>query len=251
MATDSFPKLAQVLLIIAASVWAQADDGAVSPVDIPRLDQLNTGENVVAVVVHLEKPMPLATLAAMQIEVARMMRPTGLEFQWQQHSDQLASGAFPYVVFAQFSGTDYAWSGAAPYVVVARFSGTCEIPGPARSDGSSSALGRTYVSDGRSTSFCDVDCDRVGNFIQEKTSYADTLARQRLLGTALGRVLVHEMYHILADTREHGRNGISRAGVKPWELVGPHTNLDPKDVEAIQRRLSRPIGVGVVSPESR
>ncbi len=42
---------------------------------------------------------------------------------------------------------------------------------------------------------------------------------QRLMGTALGRVLAHEVVHVLAPEREHARAGLMRASLHPHHLT--------------------------------
>ncbi len=42
---------------------------------------------------------------------------------------------------------------------------------------------------------------------------------QRLMGIALGRVLAHEVVHVLAPEREHARAGLMRASLHPHHLT--------------------------------
>jgi hypothetical protein len=43
--------------------------------------------------------------------------------------------------------------------------------------------------------------------------------RDRVLGRALGRVLAHELYHILSGTKRHSARGLAKASFAVDELI--------------------------------
>ena len=62
----------------------------------------------------------------------------------------------------------------------------------------------------------------------------------------MGRVLAHELYHIVADTSEHGRDGVAQAALSPRQLTSGLLELEPPEVAAVQKGLSQ-LGVHQVS----
>jgi hypothetical protein len=53
----------------------------------------------------------------------------------------------------------------------------------------------------------------------------------------MGRVLAHELYHMVADTDEHGEDGVAQPALSARELTSGQLELRPSDVAAIQSGL--------------
>ena len=96
------------------------------------------------------------------------------------------------------------------------------------------------MTEGRILSYCEVDCDGVRSMIRSATSGESFVQTQNLFGRALGRVLAHEVFHILTGTTRHRREGVSKAVVTPEELVDGVIKLEQEEVEAIYRHLFPP-----------
>jgi len=71
--------------------------------------------------------------------------------------------------------------------------------------------------------FADIRCDAVSSLVGQ----ADSL----LFGRALGRVLAHELWHILGNTFAHGENGIAQRALSAEQLVSGRLALDPADLD--------------------
>jgi hypothetical protein len=54
-----------------------------------------------------------------------------------------------------------------------------------------------------------------------------------LLGRALGRVLAHEVVHILSKSGTHGRTGVARTSLSGSQLIAPELRLGAADLERI------------------
>lgn len=64
--------------------------------------------------------------------------------------------------------------------------------------------------------------------------------RSRILSRALGRVLAHEIGHVLLDFPAHDRTGLMRPAFLPDDLVGfdhSHLRLSPAFVRRLEHRL--------------
>ena len=67
--------------------------------------------------------------------------------------------------------------------------------------------------------FSDVDCDAVRGFLQKEMLSRPVDSREEIYGRALGRVLAHELYHVLAGTAIHGACGIAKSGYTVTDLL--------------------------------
>ena len=62
-----------------------------------------------------------------------------------------------------------------------------------------------------------------------------------LLGRALGRVLAHEVVHILSKSGQHGTSGVARTALSGSQLIAPELRLEPEDLDRINLdRISDP-----------
>ena len=183
----------------------------------------NTGtekipENVFAVVMTFEQDFSRPTLENMQRELEYILEPFDFQFRWRL-------------------GLNDRREEIANLLISVRMRGRCSIslpeeppkPFPTR------VLGQTEMSEGKLLSYCDVDCDGVRNMIWSAVSGESFVQMQNLMGRALGRVLAHDVFHILAGTTRHRRNGISRAVMTPEDLVEGVMQLEPEEVEGIRR----------------
>ena len=53
------------------------------------------------------------------------------------------------------------------------------------------------------------------------------------MGRALGRVVAHELVHILSKSAAHSEDGVSRRALSPKQLISPILRLSPYDLERI------------------
>jgi hypothetical protein len=152
---------------------------------------------------------------AMREEVDAIMGPIGLHFEWRSIPASSTGG---------FSNE----------LVVVSFTGRCRMDNAFLPRVESGALGWTYLLDGHASSFSVVDCDRIRQFINPVVAAVRWEDRDGMLGRALGRVLVHELYHVFSDSKRHASRTLVRAFYTPHELVFDHPRLDEKDVDTLR-----------------
>ena len=155
------------------------------------------------------QPLP-AAIQAMESEVGALLAETGARFSWLM----LDKDAQPQT----FSD-----------LAVLRFRGNCHMPtrGPLKAeDGSNVTLGSTEVDSGFMTSYSDVECDKITACIANLLRSSCEPDRQVAFRRALGRVVAHELYHILARTKKHTHSGIARSVQSPFDLIKDHFQLD-------------------------
>jgi hypothetical protein len=165
----------------------------------------------VALFVRFDEPPAEQVGEALRAEVDHIMEPAGIRFDWKELPK--ATGREVY-----------------RELVVVRFKGSCR-PREQRRWPGSIALGWTHTSDGELLPFIDVECDRVLDVMGSELRAVDPEEREEVLGRALGRVLSHELYHVLGRTRKHGSQGVAKAEYSALELTGDEFLLNESDVE--------------------
>jgi|SRR5208337_4728642 len=121
-------------------------------------------------------------------------------------------------------------------LVVVKLVGRCDMDGPAAIL-IAGPLGWSHEANGVVLPFSDLACDNIRGAVQSASISGNPLRGNFLLGRAMGRVLAHELYHIVADTTEHADDGVAQAALSARELTSGRLELQPSDVEAMQTGL--------------
>jgi hypothetical protein len=158
----------------------------------------------VAIILQFDAHHSESSVSEMKRELQSLMRDTGVELHWRRLDELSASDSFPSVV-------------------VVTFHGSCEmkaVPPPLSSE--PVALAYTHVSNGNVIPFADVECDHIRNSLGP-ARIASGARGDLLFGRALGRVLAHELHHIIDRTRAHTQHGISRKSLSARDLIADRT----------------------------
>jgi len=146
--------------------------------------------------------------SAMEQEVRSVFSPTGIEIDFEAVTPELR-------VYVQ--------------AVIVRFQGDCradaplERRGPVRNNGEE--LGVTHIVNGRILPFADINCDTIRQIVGKPG-----VGQDQLLGRALGRVVGHELYHVLTGYTGHGHSGLAAAVFSRADLVAPHRAFAERDL---------------------
>jgi hypothetical protein len=133
-------------------------------------------------------------LNSMRRELSRLMQTAGYELEWRGPQDShIDTGAF---------------------LAVVELKGDCEAPsgnlGPGSSLPNTAQLASTFISDGQVLPFSWVNCGNVTKLLAPALLYQPSARGDFIFGRALARLIAHEFYHILMQTPEHTRSGISK-----------------------------------------
>ena len=124
-------------------------------------------------------------------------------------------------------------------IVVFKMRGKCAMDSfPPLPDELGLPLAITHSSDGDILSFGAIDCDRVRTSLKRTMIGHDYARGEALLGRALGRVMAHEMYHMLARSGSHASEGVTRECLSARELVRDRLMLSDKSLKAIREQMS-------------
>jgi hypothetical protein len=173
--------------------------------------------NPVTVLLDFDKPHSQMSLRAMETEVTSLMKATGVPVEWQIKSELPSSAEFAELVVIKLTGFCMTETVAMPM----------DERGP---------LAFAYSSEGDVLPFGEVECDRVKASLRRFLIGRTRMEGDFLLGRALGRVLAHEMYHMLADDRTHTKSGVTRESLTAAELTGNHLDLAVKAAEEMRKK---------------
>jgi hypothetical protein len=196
-------------LLLCAAVCSAAPTLAVKP-------STHISTQVTAVVLPDGRYSKVA-LREMGREAAHILKQSGLSLRWHVG-----------IPVQSVSGM----------LVVVKLVGRCEmdgspevlVPGP---------LGWSHEVDGTVLPFSDLACDNLRGAVGSAIAGGNQLAGNVLLGRAMGRVLAHELYHIIADTSVHGHDGVAQAALTARQLTSGPLELAASEVTAVQNGLGR------------
>jgi hypothetical protein len=171
--------------------------------------------------------MPDPILSALQRETQAAVQPAGVRLYWRSQGVQ--NGEVP------------------GQVAIIQARGHCTSTGPIRGIAANPAsgvepLGQTHMVNGEVLPFADLQCDAVHRLVDRNLRGLSASQREQLLGRALGRVVAHELYHILLRTQDHGHSGLGRPEQSSADLLAPTDSFSENEA----RRLGESIG-----PDSR
>lgn len=167
----------------------------------------------IAIYTQFEQEPSADVREAFQSELDAIMHPLGLRFEWRS-----------------LDGADH---GAITELVVVEFKGHCDADRLLPVEIVTGALGWTHISEGVILPFSAVDCDAVRGFLQRDLLAGPATHRNQVYGRALGRVLAHEIYHVLSGTGHHGSCGVAKSGFTVMDLVAREFVFDVSELRKL------------------
>jgi hypothetical protein len=167
------------------------------------------------------------SLQTMRMEVRDIMTPTGLNLVW----------------------TNAPGTARVDKLVVVTMRGTCQ----AGAEGGvkfkdRSSLASTAVTDGKVLPFSWVDCGGLNQFLKSALVGQAPRAREEIYGRALGRLLAHELYHVLMQTESHTASGVSKASFSVGDLLAAYLPFQPDAIALFQTEQNAPALIAEAHP---
>ena len=173
------------------------------------------GEGI-TIVLDFQGPRSEQSVAEMKREFAGIMKDTAVRFDFRSRSQA-----------SQEALSD---------LVLVRFTGKCVLDPVGYLYDERGPMAFTYSTDGVVQPFSEVACDKVTSAVRSAMSGGDFANADLLLGRALGRVLAHEVVHMLSKSGAHGHTGVARTALSGSQLIAPELLLEPEDVERLHGR---------------
>ena len=172
----------------------------------------------VTVLVDFDTPPSELSFNLMQKEATTMLGTTGVKLNFKLKSEA-AGETFDDVVLMSFKGR--CGMDSMPVVLDER--------GPL-------AFARTM--NGEIQPFGVVQCNRVQNTLKKAMWGRDYKQGDALMGRALGRVVAHELYHMLAKTPDHADTGVTKKALSGKALMSDKLEFAPQDIEKLHSMYS-------------
>jgi hypothetical protein len=170
----------------------------------------------VTLVLQFDQAYSPESLAVMEREVASIVGESGIKVDWRLLTDLQPTDSFETLV-------------------VVHFHGACNMEPASSSIDERSYYGFTYISDGSVLPFSEVECDKISNSIRPAMSKQQFRERDSLFGRALGRVLAHELFHMLTKTQHHADEGVTKSSLSAAQLISDKLSMAPADLEKLKR----------------
>jgi hypothetical protein len=179
-----------------------------------------SGHPAVTVFIDFDSKPGDASVAVMKKEVETLLQASGIVLDWRP-----------------LSGNRGDWSSSG--LVVFKFRGRCRVeawpqPGDDELPAGVGTLGFTRISNGHVLPFSEIECDQIRKSLAYLAPGSTPIERQKAFGLAMGRVVAHELYHILTRTTSHAQEGLAKASQSLRDLVAAPTMVfQDRDLQAI------------------
>jgi hypothetical protein len=158
----------------------------------------------VTVLVNFEKPHSDVLVTALRRELRYLLEPAGIAVEVMLKSEMPVSPQFSELVVFEMKGL--CSMNAAPVV----WGRSLSERGP---------LAFAYLSNGEILHFGEVECDRVRLCLQRVTGGGSPEQHQAQYGAALAIVVAHEIYHMMAGSKQHTKDGLTKESLSARELL--------------------------------
>ncbi|MBN9661457.1 MAG: hypothetical protein J0H49_24900 [Acidobacteria bacterium] len=174
----------------------------------------------VGILVNVPPTTPAPVVEALQSETEDNLKDTGLQLIWSFSQEEAAQETYDRVISLRLLGR----------CVPLR-------PEPVKN---SRVLGFTHISDGTVLPFVEISCDTVLRVMGSGSPRVTPYYPPNEFGRALGRVLVHEMLHVLTVSSTHERDGLTKPAFNRADLTLGNLRLTGRALQRLHRSLGHP-----------
>jgi hypothetical protein len=173
---------------------------------------------VLTVILDFKGPHSQTSVKEMEREAGLILKSSGIRLGWR------ILGEDPTAAYNS--------------LVVMTFTGPCQYdPAPPRYD-ESGPLALTRITDGEILPFGEVDCARLASSVHYAMSGGDYSRADKLVGRAMGRVVAHELVHMLTKSTRHGSEGVEKASLSGKQLIEESLPLSLFDIDRLKQELA-------------
>ena len=171
------------------------------------------------VVVYLQADASQSTgpMVAMKHEAASLLAEAGYAIEWREQGSSTETDGF---------------------LTVLELRGVCETPDhwAVESVLPGAKLASTAVTDGRILPFSWVNCKTLTEFLTPVLMDQPDTHREFLYGRAMGRIVAHELYHILSNEPGHDEDGVAKPSFTTRDVLADQFNFNHATLAKFQAR---------------
>lgn len=169
------------------------------------------------ILLDFENDYSQQSISEMKRETQHILGDSGVRLEWRLRKDVSPADSFPNFVVVKFKGR----------CVMEPIPFLYDERGP---------LAITHSTDGVVLPFSEVACDKIRSTVSSALWGGERKNGEVLFGRALGRVVAHEVYHVLGNTRNHSHKGVAKTGLSGLQLIGDELGFDAEAAEAVRSR---------------
>jgi len=160
-------------------------------------------------VIFLTADAVISAAASLELkrEVSYLLRPAAIRVDWRDPAVDRGGLENDYSAVVHLRGS------CRPAGVSTRFEHA--VSGPF-------SLAWSPVADGVILPFGEIDCAALNAFLGPSLWKEPDKVREFVYGRAVGRLMAHELYHMIGQTRVHARSGIAESDFTVAELLSDH-----------------------------
>ena len=118
---------------------------------------------------------------------------------------------------------------SAASLAVIELRGVCQAPQPAapvESLTAGTSLASTAVADGKVLPYSQLECENLTRLLAAALAKEAADKRDYLYGRAMGRLVAHELFHVLVGTRDHEGSGIAKRSFSANDVLAEHFEFE-------------------------
>jgi len=204
---------------------------AAGSVDVPSPSTLlpQAGSADVTVILDIRGTFAPGAMRQMQKEADAIIGTSGIRLGWST-LDEAASGTFKDLV-------------------VITFRGSCALEAVPPLYDELGPYAFTRTANGAVQPFGQVDCDHVMGAVRTAMGSGDLSNADLFMGRALGRVVAHELVHMLTKSGQHAHEGVQKSALSGKQLIAASLPLSALDVDRLkQERAGHSVSAAVETP---
>ncbi|MBI4904993.1 MAG: hypothetical protein HY820_15250 [Acidobacteria bacterium] len=169
-------------------------------------------------ILFLDSPtsQPANVLSRMKEETSALLRTAGHVIEFRDLKSRKSGESFDQVV-------------------VVRWNGACDAgqtPGTIRNK---EKLAFAHVSDGRVLPFVEVECRAVTALLADLARLENVWQRNQLMGRAVGRLVAHEVFHVLTQRTTHDHTGVGKPHFQKRDLIAESFTFEEQTRAQMQK----------------
>jgi hypothetical protein len=180
---------------------------------------VNAQTRTLAVYHSSSEPIDSTAIHELKNEVHRLLADAAIDIAWRKATEVHVGDQFDRVAVASFDGN----------------CSVVELPTLLQSSGPTEVLADTHVDKHRHVQpFFHIDCTQIIRNLRPWLDRLNVPMRNVLFGRALGRVVAHEIYHVVAQTTEHADAGVAKPSFSLHDLITERFSFSPASLERLR-----------------